>query len=430
MVNLVPAKCPNCGAQLELDDNMKRAECSFCKSTIIVDNAIAKYKVEISGEVKVDGIVGKEELLKNAESKIKVGRYDDGFKDYRDYWDKYPSDENGYLSYLNLLMSDNDFQNKEKDKLNELALFGKLQEKNMFLKIATNESKNRFLEEFDKFEEELRKKTTPRMIFNHNYISLGKFEEKYKSKFTQAIKDQYGLYDERLDVLNDYSYLQLLDVFDNIKIVAYKSSIYGGSSKSGEYTYDKNKHSLISANKEINLCSECKSSLFGSNTFSYVDFIPRDIGFLGINKSVLYVTATIDNHKKSQWDHQFDDEKVDEYILEITVPDFESINLIELKNKLSGIETIKQAKENAKSFNSKAEKIGFERVLKLKGLRHTDITQSGIDESLVKAIEIYSNGICLFMYNLTERKSFGKDSISVKTICFKISSSLISKYIV
>ena len=88
MVNLVPAKCPNCGAQLELDDNMKRAECSFCKSTIIVDDAIAKYKVEISGEVKVDGIVGKEELLKNAESKIKVGRYDDGFKDYRDYWDK------------------------------------------------------------------------------------------------------------------------------------------------------------------------------------------------------------------------------------------------------------------------------------------------------------------------------------------------------
>jgi hypothetical protein len=104
--------------------------------------------------------------------------------------------------------------------------------------------------------------------------------------------------------------------------------------------------------------------------------------------------------------------------------------LIELKNKLSGIETIKQARENAKSFNSKAEKIGFERVLKLKGLRHTDITQSGINESLVKAIEIYSNGICLFMYDLTERKSFGNDSISIKTICFKISSSLISKYIV
>lgn len=57
MINLVPAKCPNCGAQLKLDDNMKRAKCSFCKSTIIVDEAIEKFKTDSKGNLKVSGII-------------------------------------------------------------------------------------------------------------------------------------------------------------------------------------------------------------------------------------------------------------------------------------------------------------------------------------------------------------------------------------
>ena len=74
MVNLVPAKCPNCGAQLELDDNMKRAECSFCKSTIIVDDAIAKYKIEISGKVEVDGIKSFDKRIEDAKKFIKIDK--------------------------------------------------------------------------------------------------------------------------------------------------------------------------------------------------------------------------------------------------------------------------------------------------------------------------------------------------------------------
>ena len=80
MVNLVPAKCPNCGAQLELDDNMKRAECSFCKSTIIVDDAIAKYKIEISGKVEVDGIKTFNQKIEDAIKFFKIGKYVDAKK--------------------------------------------------------------------------------------------------------------------------------------------------------------------------------------------------------------------------------------------------------------------------------------------------------------------------------------------------------------
>ena len=77
MVNLVPAKCPNCGAQLELDDNMKKAECSFCKSTIIVDDAIAKYKIEVSGKVEVNGIKGFDKRIEDAKKFIKLEKYID-----------------------------------------------------------------------------------------------------------------------------------------------------------------------------------------------------------------------------------------------------------------------------------------------------------------------------------------------------------------
>ncbi len=76
MINLVPAKCPNCGAQLELDDNMKKAKCSFCNSTIIVDDAIAKYKIEISGKVEVDGIKTNSNRLETAKKHFKIQEYD------------------------------------------------------------------------------------------------------------------------------------------------------------------------------------------------------------------------------------------------------------------------------------------------------------------------------------------------------------------
>ena len=73
MVNLVPAKCPSCGASLELDDNLKRTECKYCKTTIIVDDAIAKYKLEISGNVKVNGIQDDDEKLEIVNNYLKLG---------------------------------------------------------------------------------------------------------------------------------------------------------------------------------------------------------------------------------------------------------------------------------------------------------------------------------------------------------------------
>ena len=40
-MKLVSAKCPNCGANLELNEKNEKTKCNFCNSTIIVEDAIA-----------------------------------------------------------------------------------------------------------------------------------------------------------------------------------------------------------------------------------------------------------------------------------------------------------------------------------------------------------------------------------------------------
>lgn len=76
MIRLVPAKCPNCGAQLELDDNLKKTQCKYCRTTIIVDDAIEKYQVELSGKIEVEGIKNRNDFLKQAKKHFKVEEYE------------------------------------------------------------------------------------------------------------------------------------------------------------------------------------------------------------------------------------------------------------------------------------------------------------------------------------------------------------------
>ena len=76
MVKLVAAKCPSCGAQLKLDDNLKRTECKYCNTTIIVDEAIENYKIEVKGKVSVDGIKGSNSYIEEAKKDLKLKNYD------------------------------------------------------------------------------------------------------------------------------------------------------------------------------------------------------------------------------------------------------------------------------------------------------------------------------------------------------------------
>ena len=76
MVKLKDAKCPNCGANIEVNDALEKTICQYCGSTVIIEEAIEKYKVELSGKVEVEGIKGRKDKLTQAKKHMSLAEYD------------------------------------------------------------------------------------------------------------------------------------------------------------------------------------------------------------------------------------------------------------------------------------------------------------------------------------------------------------------
>ena len=76
MVKLQAAKCPSCGADIQVNDKLENTICQYCGSTVLVQDAIEKYKVEISGNVKVEGIKGRDDKLNQAKKHHKYDELD------------------------------------------------------------------------------------------------------------------------------------------------------------------------------------------------------------------------------------------------------------------------------------------------------------------------------------------------------------------
>lgn len=81
-IKFVAAKCPSCGANIEVNENEKKTKCNFCHSTILVDEAIEKLQIEISGEVEVKNLPKLEGILKVAERHYEDGEYDEALEQY------------------------------------------------------------------------------------------------------------------------------------------------------------------------------------------------------------------------------------------------------------------------------------------------------------------------------------------------------------
>jgi DNA-directed RNA polymerase subunit RPC12/RpoP len=79
-MKLVPAKCPSCGADIEVNKSLEKTICQYCGTTVLIDDAVQKYKLEISGKVKVDGVKGRDDFLEQAKKHLKVKEYDAAIK--------------------------------------------------------------------------------------------------------------------------------------------------------------------------------------------------------------------------------------------------------------------------------------------------------------------------------------------------------------
>ena len=79
-MKLTAAKCPSCGADIEVDKDSDKTKCEFCGSSIIVEDAIAKIK--ISGSVEISNLPKTKTLLINANRAYDSGEYDEAYQKY------------------------------------------------------------------------------------------------------------------------------------------------------------------------------------------------------------------------------------------------------------------------------------------------------------------------------------------------------------
>ncbi len=91
-MKIIAAKCPNCGADIEVDQYSDKTRCEYCNSTIIVEDAIACSKVDISGNITIDNSKEIEMLLKNANRLFDSHDYKNAYIKYDKVLDANPDD--------------------------------------------------------------------------------------------------------------------------------------------------------------------------------------------------------------------------------------------------------------------------------------------------------------------------------------------------
>ena len=61
-MGFIKLTCPNCGANVDIDEKREMAFCTFCGTKLVQDKLI----IEHTGKVSVDGIADEKSLLERA----------------------------------------------------------------------------------------------------------------------------------------------------------------------------------------------------------------------------------------------------------------------------------------------------------------------------------------------------------------------------
>lgn len=146
MVKLVSAKCPNCGAALKLSKEDEKAKCEYCHNTIIVDDAIACYKLKVSGNVSVEGIATNAELIESANELLNMKEFLKAKRKFQEFSEKCPDNYQGWLGLLicrtrNFTIRDNNLMFE-----NDIHKY-----REHFFKVAPENIKEQYFETIDRY---------------------------------------------------------------------------------------------------------------------------------------------------------------------------------------------------------------------------------------------------------------------------------------
>lgn len=160
MVKLKDAKCPNCGANIQVNDKLENTICQYCGSQVVIEEAIEKYKLEISGKVEVDGIKGRNSKLEQARKHIKIEEYDAAKKILLEIVAEDSLDVESYEELLKveiLKMRNEEFDEtlSAKENLNWQTRFTEM--KKYYDRIKKLDEENTFDKELSEYKEEIDK---------------------------------------------------------------------------------------------------------------------------------------------------------------------------------------------------------------------------------------------------------------------------------
>ncbi len=82
-MKLTPAKCPSCGANIDVNEKLDKTICQYCGTTVLIEDAVERYKIELSGSVKVSGVKDADDFVKEATKHLKINEYKDALESAR-----------------------------------------------------------------------------------------------------------------------------------------------------------------------------------------------------------------------------------------------------------------------------------------------------------------------------------------------------------
>lgn len=71
---------PTVWRDIEVNPELKQTICQYCGSCVLIEDAGEKYKIEISGKVKVEGIKSRDDQLIQAKKHYQIGEFLDARK--------------------------------------------------------------------------------------------------------------------------------------------------------------------------------------------------------------------------------------------------------------------------------------------------------------------------------------------------------------
>ncbi len=99
-MKLIQAKCPNCGANLDITSNNKTIKCEYCKQNIIITELNTEKKETKKGIINTDGIESHLDLIKTGNSLLEIKEYLQAKKFFKEFSEKCPLNYQGWLGLL------------------------------------------------------------------------------------------------------------------------------------------------------------------------------------------------------------------------------------------------------------------------------------------------------------------------------------------